>query len=413
MLSTESKYKRRQIGVPKFITDFFSNVVTKLDFIINNKISPTHLSDTPSRSRTHLSDTPFRSSGTSSCSNSNTTYNVLFHKCNKRQIDIIKVLNPFFPNVITKLISNYDYHLDGKSYKLNDELNMIRSLVILSNERIVVGSKTVNDPKIKIWNIDTGICDTTFMDNSKYGLKCLALLPDNRIVSESYDKTIKIWNIQTGKPDISFLNENNGVLCSIVILPDGQIASLSYQYSLRIYNPQNGKYNDIFDNNLPIYEQSRCIDVLRDGRIVIGTNMSELQIWDIKTGKRDKTLIGHTSFINCVIVLSDGSSSYCFVDRAERIVSGSSDNKLKIWNAQTGKCDITLIGHTDAITKIAELPDGRIVSGSADKTLRIWNLKTGICDMVLQEDHCIEFLAVFPDGRILSKSFFNTIKIWN
>ena len=36
-----------------------------------------------------------------------------------------------------------------------------------------------------------------------------------------------------------------------------------------------------------------------------------------------------------------------------------------------------LEGHTGAVTSVAQLADGRIISGSRDKSLRVWNLESG------------------------------------
>jgi WD40 repeat protein len=54
------------------------------------------------------------------------------------------------------------------------------------------------------------------------------------------------------------------------------------------------------------------------------------------------------------------------------IVSGSWDNMLKVWNAQTGKVVETLEGHTWVVTCLVVLQYGQLASGSLDKTIRIW-----------------------------------------
>ena len=41
------------------------------------------------------------------------------------------------------------------------------------------------------------------------------------------------------------------------------------------------------------------------------------------------------------------------------------------------------------------LSDGRIVSGSQDKTLRIWDLNTGACDTVLKGHNGVRVLIIF------------------
>ena len=56
------------------------------------------------------------------------------------------------------------------------------------------------------------------------------------------------------------------------------------------------------------------------------------------------------------------------------IVSGSSDNTLKIWDADTGKEKYTLSGHSGGVGSCAFSPDGTtVLSGSGDTTLKLWD----------------------------------------
>src|SRR5258708_6137180 len=56
------------------------------------------------------------------------------------------------------------------------------------------------------------------------------------------------------------------------------------------------------------------------------------------------------------------------------IVSGSDDNTIRIWDAETGAAvGEPLTGHTYWVNSVAYAPDGRhIVSGSGDKSIRVW-----------------------------------------
>ena len=61
-----------------------------------------------------------------------------------------------------------------------------------------------------------------------------------------------------------------------------------------------------------------------------------------------------------------------------RIISGSDDKTIQIWDAQSGKLENTLEGHTSSVLSVAYSPDGmRIISGSDDKTIRIWDAQSG------------------------------------
>ena len=78
-----------------------------------------------------------------------------------------------------------------------------------------------------------------------------------------------------------------------------------------------------------------------------------------------KTLTGHSNTVWCVAVFSDCS----------RIVSGSDDMSVKIWDAKTGTNLMTLTGHSDYVRGVAVFRDGtRIVSGSNDKSVRVWGM---------------------------------------
>ena len=79
-------------------------------------------------------------------------------------------------------------------------------------------------------------------------------------------------------------------------------------------------------------------------------------------------LLGHTGQVTSVAISPD----------AKRIVSGSADKTVKVWDVATGRELLSLKGHTDAVRSVAFSPDGkRIVSGSGDKTVKVWDAGNG------------------------------------
>ncbi|KAG6330479.1 hypothetical protein ID866_8610 [Astraeus odoratus] len=119
-------------------------------------------------------------------------------------------------------------------------------------------------------------------------------------------------------------------------------------------------------------------------------------------------LLGHTGSVRSVAFSPDGT----------RIVSGSFDNTVRVWNAERGvQIGSPLQGHTDYVTSVAFSPDGtRIVSGSYDQTVRVWDAERSVqIGSPLQgHTHCVRSVAFSLDGtRIVSGSDDKTVRVWD
>jgi WD40 repeat protein len=141
-------------------------------------------------------------------------------------------------------------------------------------------------------------------------------------------------------------------------------------------------------------------------RIVSGSDDNTLKIWDAQTGQEILTLKGHSNSVNSVGFSPDG----------KRIVSGSRDSTLCVWDAEIGQEMLTLEGHLDWVNSVSFSPDGkRIVSGSRDSTLKVWDAETGQ-EMLTLKGHSrgVESVNFSPDGkRIVSGSRDSTLKVWD
>jgi len=88
-------------------------------------------------------------------------------------------------------------------------------------------------------------------------------------------------------------------------------------------------------------------------------------VWDASTGEQLNVLNGHTSSVNSVAFLMDGT----------RIVSGSFDKSVRVWDVSTGEQLNVLNGHTESVKSVAFSTDGTcIVSGSNNKSVRVWDM---------------------------------------
>ena len=94
--------------------------------------------------------------------------------------------------------------------------------------------------------------------------------------------------------------------------------------------------------------------ISKDGaKIVSGSDDNSVQVWDASTGVALQQLNGHTNGVNSVAFSHDGIY----------IVSGSRDKSVRVWDASTGAALQKLHGHTNGVNSVAFSYDGiRIVS---------------------------------------------------
>ena len=75
---------------------------------------------------------------------------------------------------------------------------------------------------------------------------------------------------------------------------------------------------------------------------------------------------------------ADGVNSVSFSPDGTRIVSGSDDKTIRVWNFIAGAEISEMRGHEKFIWSVNFSPDGhQIVSGSYDRTARVWDPTTG------------------------------------
>lgn len=72
-------------------------------------------------------------------------------------------------------------------------------------------------------------------------------------------------------------------------------------------------------------------------RVVSGSRDATLRVWDVTTGECLHVLVGHLAAVRCVQY--DG----------RLVVSGAYDYMVKVWNPEREECLHTLQGHTNRV----------------------------------------------------------------
>ncbi|KAH7918266.1 WD40 repeat-like protein [Leucogyrophana mollusca] len=144
-------------------------------------------------------------------------------------------------------------------------------------------------------------------------------------------------------------------------------------------------------------------------RIVSGSGDETIHVWDASTGTQVLPPIqGHHKSVLSVSFSPDGT----------HIVSSSEDKTICVWDVSTGTQVLPpMQGHQGSVKSVAFSPNGtHIVSGSADMTICVWDISTGTQVLPPIQGHqgWVLSVAFSSDGtRIVSGSSDRTICVWD
>lgn len=112
-----------------------------------------------------------------------------------------------------------------------------------------------------------------------------------------------------------------------------------------------------------------CVAFSPDGRSILsGGSDHKVFLWDAEAGKLIRSIGTHSS----------GITSVCFLPDSQRCATGTGGGSLRIWNVETGEEGRQLGGHLSQIEALVALPDGRtLLSGGLDRIARTWDVYTG------------------------------------
>lgn len=143
-------------------------------------------------------------------------------------------------------------------------------------------------------------------------------------------------------------------------------------------------------------------DVSSQGIIASSSDDKKLIIWDLPKGLMIKTLDAH----------SDAVTGVCFSGDGTKLVSGSKDGTVILWDGNTGALIKSMIDtdkKSGAIQRVTISPDGRFVyAANSNGKIAVWNTASGlkINELTIRKGEVLD-MEQSPDGRYIGISIDN------
>ena len=245
--------------------------------------------------------------------------------------------------------------------------------------------------------------------NSIYRIK---QLPNSYVATASGDNTSKIWNPLNGNWSLiqTFIGHNNSVIC-LEYVNSNTIATGSSDGTVKIWSISTGLTNLTINANTPMV---RALKLLTNGYYLacgLLTPSLNISIYNINNGSLVATLVGHTSNLNDLELIS----AY------NLLASSDTDLTIRIWNLTTYSLVFCLSGTytgTGYPFALRLLPNNILACGAWDQTIKLFNITNGLLTLkTTLSGHTASIyygLDLFSDGQTLASGAYDQlVKLWN
>jgi serine/threonine protein kinase/WD40 repeat protein len=298
------------------------------------------------------------------------------------------------------------HEAEGTSHRLlAQEASSIQSLAS-SKEWLVVGLQDA----VRIYNPNTGALIKTL---AKAGYS-LALSPSGLLATASKN-TVRVWRTSDWS-EVHALPELAG---PVGFSSDGGLLAATAPGGVRVYRSSDGAFVADIPNSMPPFAFSPSTN-----EIAVDTS-NGIVLWDLGTRRALRTLEQSDGMFNApwlrgirgLVYSPDGRS----IAAARNTLRNGGIYALELWSSATGEKLATLpqhrgsIEHSGVISSIGfDLPGRRLVTGSRDHSIRLWDVDARTCVGRLHGSPSEVWAVAFtPDGvGIISGSKDGTVRRW-
>ncbi|OWZ04903.1 hypothetical protein PHMEG_00023117, partial [Phytophthora megakarya] len=187
---------------------------------------------------------------------------------------------------------------------------------------------------------------------------------------------VAVWNVRQGNKvrDLLAPESGGGQVTALALSPDGSDVACGYSTgAVRVYKLATGALLVTLDGHKGAVE---TLAYRADGaELASGSRDTDVIVWDLVSQTGLFRLKGHKDAVTALAFLTQGT-----------LVSSSKDTLVKVWDLETQHCVQTCVGHRNEVWSLAVSPKGdRLLTGASDNQLRVWSVQ--------QEDEPVKLLG--------------------